>query len=67
MKSRPARKNNLENARACGRRYVTDAAENIPERQQVVYLLELFRNSIDEMSILVLVADNGKDGVIDKL
>jgi hypothetical protein len=57
----------LENARACGRRYVTDAAENIPERQQVVYLLELFRNSIDEMSILVLVADNGKDGVIDKL
>ncbi|RYP20885.1 hypothetical protein DL765_002535 [Monosporascus sp. GIB2] len=62
-----SRRNCLDNVRVCGRRYVIDAADDIPDNQEAVYLLELFRNTVDayETSIcLVLTHDNSKGKVI---
>ncbi|KAH6724656.1 heterokaryon incompatibility protein-domain-containing protein [Leptodontidium sp. MPI-SDFR-AT-0119] len=61
-------KDDLENVKSCGLRYVIDAADDLPENGQVVYLLELFRNKIDEtVIVLVLITDDSKDGMVEKL
>ena len=57
-----------EDVSSCGMRYVIDAVDDLPENQEVVYLFELFKNTIEDTKIvLVLVPDDGRDKGIKSL
>lgn len=49
----------FDDARQCGVRYMVDAADDLPPDESKDFVLELFYNSITEMSIMLVLVQCG--------